>query len=128
MCWSSYGIPCIEQRGARKPLTPPHHGRLGPKGVRDIGLVLGHCPARLGMQQHCGGNGMGTMKGKKGSSDSGLIGLESFIIKSPVTLQQKAPHRLEAANKTTTLCKSRPLLTSSFEKNLKCATWVPNLK
>lgn len=81
-----------------------------------MALAQRHCPARLGMQWHCGGIGRGTKKGKRGFTDSGLIGLESFIIKSPVSLQQKAPHGLAVANKTTTLYNSRPLLTSSFEE------------
>lgn len=90
-----------------------------------MALARRHCPARLGMQWHCRGNRRGTKKGKRGSIDSGLIGLESFIIKSPVTLQQKAPHRLAVANKTTAFYNSRPLLTSSFEEKWKRATLSP---
>lgn len=63
--------------------------------------------------------------GKRGSSDSGLIGLESFIIKSPVTLQQKATHGPAVANKITTLYNSRPLLTSSFRGEMEVGDLVP---
>lgn len=96
------------------PFHHHHHGRLGPRRVRDMAAAQRlHCQA--GNAAARWGNGSRTKKGKSGFTDSGLVGLESFIMKSPVTRPQRAPYRPAAANKTTRLHHSGPLLTS-FER------------
>lgn len=121
----SLGIQCIAPQGAVEPMTPPPWS-FGAKRGAWHGPGPETLPRQAGNAVALWGDRERDKAGEGGLHWIRLAGLESFIIKSPVTLQQKAPHRLEGANKTSTLYNTRPLLTSSFQEE-KCTQLCPHL-